>query len=94
MKKNMFLGYYGANASVVQSVEVDVDEHDVLSVRMGGKYLCTGKKNTVEEKDGVLFVLADSEEIARSLLLERMKDERETLLNKARAIEEAILGLH
>ncbi len=88
--KKIFVGYFGGNKAVVQAADVNIDKHDIMSLCFGGRYLCSGKKDVVEQGDGFVFVFSDSKNNARALLLEWLTEKRKSLLAELETLDIAI----
>ena len=93
MYKSCYLGFYKDGEVVIRPVEVAVDDHDIMSCRERGYCLITGKMNTVTDKDGILFVFADSYTDARIAILWHLQEKHKKLLDEATVISGAIRSL-
>ncbi len=90
----MFLGYFNKRdgAFIIRPAEPQVDDHDVMSVKEGERYLIAAKKDVAVEKDGVFFVFSDSFGNAKAVLLTKLMDERQRLEDEVRLLNNAIKG--
>lgn len=94
MYKSCYLGFYKDGEVVIRPVDVAVDDHDIMSYRERGHCLITGKMNNAfADKDGIVFVFADSYTDARVAILWHLQEKRKKLLDEAAVIGGAIKSL-